>query len=296
MLAGRCPVRQLSAIPNRRSSLNPRLALVALALAAAPVAAQTPATVLLAPGSARALALGDAFVLGSPDTDGIFYNAAASGSAGLAAGVGVYDDARLLGASAATTWLGATVMLGLRTSGPAASVTDTELAGAVRAEALGVRFAVTAKTLERRTGDARAGVVAADLALAADAGPIRLGLAARDLGADVDNDNAALEMELPTRLVLSAATRSLPVGPFDLTAAGRAGADRDRDVAVGGGLELAYWPIQGRTFAARAGALREAGGRTTWTAGGGFAGDRMAIDYAFHDAGEGAHRITLRWR
>lgn len=296
MLAGRPARQQLCPARKTEEPLKSWIAAVALAFLAAPVAAQAPGSVLLAPGSTRALALGDAFVLGSPDSDAIFYNAASLPSAGVSAGFEKYEDARAFGASAALEWLGARIGIGLRSAGTAGGGDETELAGAASREVLGVRLGVTAKVLERRASGARAGGVAADVSVGAEVGPLRLGLAARDLGADIESDEAAVAGAWPTRVVLAAATRALPIGPFDVTLAARAGGEKVDEVVSGGGVEVAYWPIQGRTFAARAGTIRDAAGNTTWTFGGGFAGDRISLDYAFADTGDGVHRITVRWR
>ena len=70
----------------------------------------------------------------------------------------------------------------------------------------------------------------------------------------------------------------------------------------GGGLEVAWWPVQRRVFIVRIGAVRVAEGDSSpFTFGAGFEGDRIRIDWAYRDYGHedfraGSHSIGIAFR
>jgi hypothetical protein len=65
-------------------------------------------------------------------------------------------------------------------------------------------------------------------------------------------------------------------------------------------LEVAYWPVTGRTFFARVGfrQLPEVQTASPLTIGAGFTGDNIVLDYAYEgfETGDPSHRFTLGWR
>jgi hypothetical protein len=64
------------------------------------------------------------------------------------------------------------------------------------------------------------------------------------------------------------------------------------------GVELAYWPITGRTFFVRGGVRRPEEGAQPFTLGAGYAGDKIILDYALDpfEGGRRAHRFGVKWR
>ncbi len=74
----------------------------------------------------------------------------------------------------------------------------------------------------------------------------------------------------------------------------------DGELLAGAGLEVGYWPINGRTFVARIGVERVPEGEASpLTLGFAFWGDDLVLEWAFRDfgtLGEGTHRFGVRWR
>lgn len=291
------------------------IAVALLAFACAQLDAQGPglgAIVLTQPGSTRALGMGNAFVLGSVDSDAVFYNAAIpeqlrgfGGALNLLPQANL-TDGRLFTASAGMEWWGGAVAFGMQAltheaigpeifpgsisaSGIAASVAYTR-------RIRGLRLAATAKLVEQKHASSRDATAALDLATAANFGIVSLGLAIQNLGPDLKFDFLDAPTDLPRRVTLAASTRARPLGPLDVLGTGAVSADFDGDLTGGLGAEVAYWPVSGRTFFARIGGLRNAAEDTHLTLGAGFWGDRIALDYAYVAEGEGAHRVGVRWR
>lgn len=279
--------------------------LVAIFSLASPLAAQRPGPgplVLVQPGSTRALALGNAFVLGAEDSDAIFYNPAlADRLRGISGSYQVVpqsgEDGRLFSFSGATEWWGGAAALGVQVLSYDAAlaanrVPSNGIVGAVAYahRVRGIRLAATGKLIEQQFGDARSSTVAFDIATATTIGVLTLGLSASNIGPGLDFDSP-FDGDLPERMTLAASTRARPTGPFDLLATGAITSDLDGDVVGGIGLETAYWPIAGRTFFARVGFLHDDANRITL--GGGFAGDRIGLDYAYVYGG--FHRASIRW-
>ena len=70
---------------------------------------------------------------------------------------------------------------------------------------------------------------------------------------------------------------------------------------VGGGVEIGYWPISGRTFVARIGVrqLEEGTDASPLSLGFAFWGDDVVLEWAFRpwEGDEtGTHRFGIRWR
>jgi hypothetical protein len=119
----------------------------------------------------------------------------------------------------------------------------------------------------------------------------------RNLGPERSLDG--VDVRLPTDVTLGWGGYGRPLGPLDLGAAAALGRRADGEVVFGGGLELGYWPVQGRTFVARVGVRNVPEGEASpVTFGGSFWGDRLVLEYAFQpvDDADGLHRVTLGWR
>lgn len=304
--------------------------LLLLALGATPARAQSTDAalpLLQLQASTRALALGGIYApTGAVESDALFYNPALLAVArGLGVAAGRYGSASTFAAFSAVQPLSpGGVAVGvlyldyrlpqvywdvLATAGSASAPSNTlfergpDLASNLAAvvgygrTVKGVRLGVAAKLFEERRDWERGTGGAVDLGAAASLLGATLSLAVQNLGPDFELGGA--RSPLPRRVVLSAARPSLPVGPFDLVPTAGVAVERDGFVTPAAGAELSYWPVQGKTFVGRLGLRRTPdGGASPLTLGGGFIGDRFAIDYAYERFGAegGAHRVGVRWR
>ena len=284
-----------------------------LTVAAAPAAAQDRDLPLAAqlPVSARAAGLGGAYLLSAPDADAIFYNPALmDGDRGLTGSLSRFGSAsQLLSAAVGTIWWHADRQAASPSSGAFArgeaglwergAVTASEQIGVVAyARTLfGFRVGGAARLIDLRAAGQRSVSGAFDVGVVRALGPVTLGFSAQHLGRDPDL--GAVEATLPRTMTAGAATRSKAIGPLDVSLAGSA-SWRGRDLsAAGGGVEVSYWPIRGRTFTARVGyRWVEESALAPTTFGLGYMGDSIGVDYAVEavDEGRATHRITLRVR
>ncbi len=285
---------------------------------AAQSAPRTP-LVLELPASTRALGMGNAFLLGSADAAGLFYDPAyADGLRGFSLGAERFGgESTLLTLAGGGAWLGGALAGGLQSLDYAAAASpilrrererDLTATGALPvAEHVatlgygrpvrGLRVGVAAKLVEQRSGVIHSATVAGDVGFGADVSILAIGLALHDFGRDLRVDR--VPVPLPTRVSLQLATRrSVTLGPLDLRAAAALARSRDGTLLPGGGIELGYWPVVGRTFYLRAGARRvEDYGGSPLTLGAGFTGDAIGLDYAYESFnGAAAHRFEVRWR
>ncbi len=264
------------------------------------------------------MGLGQAFQA-APDADAVFYNPAlASRAEGFALGVHwLTDAARAFTVSAAMPWWGGGVAVGLQsleygvggasslgiggvdrllTDGPTA-VSELAATLAFGREFFGVRVGAAARLVDQRVGGSRRQEIVGDVGLAHDLGPGTIALAVRHLGAsDLD---AQTPWDPPTDVTLGWSAYGRQVGPLDLGVATAVTRRDDGEFLYGGGVELAYWPVRGRTFVARIGGRTvPEGDASPVTFGGSYWGDVLIVDYAFQpmDGGDGLHRFTLGWR
>lgn len=286
-----------------------------------PVAAQSaghePAVVEL-PASARAMGLGGAFQLGAPDSDIVFHHPALSErAAGMMLGYQRYGGAATgMTLSAGAGWLDGGVAVGLQaleygSAGPGLREggLDPILAGGEKgagelvatlayARPVGpVRLGVAGKLVGQRIGEARDTRGAIDVGVAREVGSLWLALSARNLGPAYALDG--VEAPQPEEIRLGAGGYGRPVGPLDVGLAATVARRADGEWTGGGGVELGYWPVRGRTFVVRVGGRRvPEGGASPVTFGGSFWGDDLVVEYAFEpvDGRDGVHRVALGWR
>lgn len=276
--------------------------------------------VLELPASTRGLALGGAFYTVGNDSDAVFHNPALIGGNGIiGASMQRFGSQSLLSTvSGAAEWSSASVAVGIQTLGYGAmdggigvlshdarslfasgSTGTSEVAVSVgyAREVRGIRAGITGKLVDQRLGGHHDATGAVDVGVAVGAGPARFALAVQNLGPGLTLDE--VEVPLPFRVTAGGSTPAIPVGPLDLGWSAAVSREADGTVVPGAGMEVAYWPVRGRTFTARVGVRRapEGFGRPV-TLGGAFNGDRLAIDYAWQrfDGGEAVHRIGLSWR
>jgi hypothetical protein len=283
--------------------------------------------ILELPASTRALALGNAFALGSGDSDAIFYHPGElSRGEGMGAGVQWFGaGGTLTSLSAGRQWFGGGVALGIQHLGyqvprdaietvdgilglPAdeGSLRESGEAGASEMvisvgygrTVSGLRLGAVGKFVDQRLGFRTASTVAVDLGVAMAPGPFTVGLSAQNLGPALAL--AGGEIPLPTRFTLGASSRSAPLGPLDVSISSALSYRLDGDVVPSMGLELGYWPVTGRTFVGRVGYRYrpDAYSATPITFGGAFLGDDIFLEYAFQgfDEGDASHRFGIGWR
>ncbi len=294
-----------------------RPVLVALLLDPLSAAAQAGGVpkVLELPASTRAMALGDAFMMDAGSSDALFYHPALVADA---SGFGL-DLQRWGGpstsaaASAAVSWLGGGVAVGLQTlqyglpadtpvpSGqdhlfPEGSAQASERVATVGygRRLFGLTFGVAAKLAEQRVSAERDAVALVDLGAAAELGPVTVGLSLRDWGS---RPSVELGGASPTRLVIGAGAYGHPVGPLDVGFASSLTHNSHRTV-VATGMEVGYWPVRGRTFVGRVGlqSVPEGEGSPV-SVGLAFWGDDLVLEWAYRDfAGAGTHRFGVRFQ
>jgi hypothetical protein len=298
-----------------------RTTTTAFALAAmllpAPATTQSRGTLpklLTLPASTRAMALGGAYQPTARHSDGIFYNPALiNGSTGMGVDVQQWGrESSAAAASAALAWFGGGVAVGLQalqlgvtgssvpdgedhlfSSGTTAVSERIATVGYAR-KLFGVEWGVAGKLAEERVGGARSAVAMIDLGAARGFGPVMVGASVLDLGSRPFDDGG-----VSPRVVLGAGAYGQPVGIFDVGFAAALTYTEDR-TSVGGGVELGYWPISGRTFVARLGAQSVPSGSeaSPFTFGFAFWGDDLRLEWAYQDFGRvssGTHRFGIAW-
>ncbi len=265
--------------------------------------------------------MGGGYTLSGPLPDVLFRSPGAVSDARGASVVGTDfgPNARSFSAAGAVAWWGGAVAVGVQTlsysvdsedptllpplqsslgTDQPTPLSETAVSLAYGRNLFGFDFGATVKLLDARLGAARSGTVALDAGAAAELGPVRLAVSVQNLGEGLEFPLG--ELDLPLRVGANASAGLPSLGPLDLGAAvnafrlGNGGSD------VGGGLEVRYWPISGRTFAARVGYrhLSDDADLQGVTLGAGFLGDQIRIDYAWQDGGlAGAvHRLGVGWR
>ena len=290
---------------------------------ATPASAQDHVTLPLSaqlPVSARANGLGDAYVMSAPDADAIFYNVALMDDArGAAGSISRFGSAgQFIAAGGSVAWLrgglgfGASSLSSNGSSDVVTGLTSREdhlwrQGDVVASEQMalvsyartvfGFRVGGAGKLIDQRVGSEHSTTGAADAGVARTLGPVTLGFAARNLGPNADYGSTVFQ--LPTTYTANAATRTRAVGPIDIVLAGVSAWRRGDFHAAGGGVEISYWPISGRTVSARVGyRWIEESEFTPPTLGFGYSSDRIGIDYAFEriDEGKATHRFSFRLR
>jgi len=271
--------------------------------------------------STRAMALGDSYMMDAGHADVIFYHPALLTSArGFGLDVQRWGpNSSSTAVSGAMQWLGGGIGVGLRTLQYSAVGSDVSAAPAGQDDlfgfgsvpvservatlgyARGIPFdldlGVSANLVDERVGTSRQSVLLFDVSVARDVGPVVLGVTAHDIGDKPVLDTGAK----PTRVVIGAGNYGQQLGILDIGYTATVGFSED-EVTYGGGVEVGYWPIQGRTFVARVGFQNVPDGSEAAPVTTGFAfwGDNVTVEWAFRpfsDAEEGGtHRFGVRWR
>ncbi len=305
--------------------LLPVISLMALGLSGQEAGAQTPGrepAILEIPAGARAMGLGMALQLGSSDPDLAFtHPALVQRLSGMQAGHTRFGTAATAySLSAATDWFGGGVALSVRTldyrgpvqgagtrsggldpllldDGNAPGVSESAATVTWGRSLFGVALGVSGRLSTQRFDGSSVTAGTVDVGAARPLGRLQVALTARNLGRDPELNGEGLE--LPQEWVLGAGTYGRPLGPLDVGGAAQVTRRDDGEFIYGGGLEVGYWPIRGRTFVGRVGFRSVPEGEASpVTFGGSFWGDALVLDYAFQpvDGADGIHRISVGWR
>lgn len=296
-----------------------RTTLSALALAGfglTPLAAQS-GTLGLGhdvPTSTRAMALGGAFMMNAESADALFsHPSLLRGAIGMTLDVQRWgSESGSTSAAAATSWFGGDVGVGIGVQSmqhgyptPTTGQALDPLFGNVttpvseRAAVLGlsrafedvadVSWGVALRLAEERVGDERSTDLEVLLGASREVGPITVGVTFPDVSRSLSD------------LAVGAGAYGWELGPLDVGLAGRIGA-LDDEVVAGGGLEIGYWPVRGRTFVGRVGAQTVPDGSeaSPLTLGFAYWGDALVLEWAFQPFDgapeSGTHRFSIGWR
>lgn len=279
-----------------------------------------PAGVELALG-ARALGMGLAPQLGSDDPDLAFVHPAlATGLSGFHLGTSLFRNGGTgYSLSAATSdWFGGGVAASIQTleylspgpgrrpggldplfdgDGSGQGVSETAATLTYARDLFGIDVGLSGRVATQRFDASSVTTAMVDFGAALPVGPLTAALSVRNLGREPELGGEALR--LPTEVVLGVGGYGRQVGPLDLGVAAQVARRDDGEFLYGGGLEIGYWPIRGRTFVGRVGFRNVPEGEASpVTFGGSFWGDDLVLEYAFQPVSgeDGLHRITVGWR
>lgn len=272
------------------------------------------------PGSPSALVLGGAAEMASGTHSAIFHNVGALRSTG---GAGVWfhsfgGHATILGISTGTNVFGGAMAVGLRQMSHRGGGTGLEAlpgdeggylsdgqvglssveatVGFSRRVPFGLRIGVAAKLLEQSINGARVSRAALDIGATRRVGPATVGLTARNIGNNLDFGD--VEAPLPLEFGAGAALPRRIVGPLDIGAAINLVYRDDEELLPSGGIEVAYWPIQGRTFVGRIGYTDSpTGPAQSMVMGGAIEWDSWVLDYGWrpYRSARDSHQVGISW-
>lgn len=271
------------------------------------------------PASTRGMALGGAYMMDAESADAVFVHPSLlRGASGMTLAMQRWGSASgATSAAAATSWFNGSIGVGIGVqamqhqyvpaSTPGSHALDPLFSPASpgddpvseRAAILGlsrsfggvgdVDWGVAVRLSEERIGVARRTDVEVLLGASREVGPVTVGVTYPDVGrsvADLDIGVGAYGWEL---------------GPLDVGVSGRLGGFHD-EVRGGGGIEVGYWPVRGRTFVGRLGAqvVPDGSDASPFTFGLAFWGDDLVVEWAFQPFDgapeSGTHRFSIGWR
>jgi hypothetical protein len=272
--------------------------------------------VLELPASTRAMALGNAFVLSGTQPDVVFYNPAVVPQAsGFSFGFQRFGSAStLLTTSSASGGFAVGIQalsfgtgsqnlvnnppsLGSLTVDGSTSVSELIGTIAYGRTVVGFRVGLAAKWIEQRVAGERGGIPAADVGVSREVGPLTFGASVQNIGPDLSLGPA--DLPAPLRVGFGVSSDVEQLGPLDVALTAAIYRQHDGGIMAGGGIEIAYWPITGRTLTARLGAIHEPHtGTMHLTLGGAVTLDSFSGDYAFQDVSTNgsSHRAGITWR
>jgi hypothetical protein len=278
------------------------------------------------PASTRSLSLAGALPLASADPD-LFLANAALAERGRGMGVSWHrysPDATFLSFAGGTAWWRGGVGLAVRHAeypGPAEGIialprrpgdrmrrramgpngpppaSETAVSVGYGRVLKGFRVGAAVSALQLRVGNRSDRTALLDLGLARDVSRFTLGLSGGGLGPTVDLTPGFERM--PWWVTAAAGSRAAPLGPADISAVASLTARTGGQLDPAVGVEVGWWPIQGRTFVGRLGV---GGPEMTDAArvslGAGFLGDSFTLEYGWRavSGGSDLHGVSLRFR
>jgi hypothetical protein len=286
---------------------------------------RTAAIVLELPASARALALGGAYVAAGADDAALFYNPSQLATLeGRAASMSVqpYIEGSTLGAASAAFQLGpGTVGVGVQvlSYGSVDEYVCDDSTGCERGDPTGrtvsandvaasvgygmtwrmVRLGAAAKYVRQSLADASGGTPALDVGAAIDVWRgATVGVSVQNVGPDLKTGGSSAPLPRFVRIGASLPWRG--IGPFDVLGTLEVAQHREGDLLPLGGAEVTWTSANGLAFSARLGALAQSEGAATSriSFGGGVRARHFALDYAYQSFDALAlttHRFGLRW-
>jgi len=271
--------------------------------------------------STRAMGLGGAFWAGA-GTNAVLHHPALIGGDGFGGFRTKIGGATHLALSGSRAWFGGTIAAGasfleygtsaesplelprdaaVLIGGGHMSASEYVAALGFADELFSMDVGLAAKLVGQRLGGLSGNTVAVDLGAARSIGRVVTALSVQNLGRGLKLGR--YEVPLARRVVIGAGTAGrAPVGPLDVGGTVQVAREGDGEIVPGGGLEVAWWPVQRRVFIVRIGAVRVVDGRSSpVTFGFGFEGDRIRIDYAHReyrhdDLGASSHSIGIAFR
>lgn len=310
---------------RRTPVIRPALLIAGLALFAHPMTGQSagrePAVTEL-PTGARATGLGAAPV-GAADVD-LFrlHPALAGASTGMQLSAATFGSgATSFSLATARRWFGGGVAIGLALesleyngrspggragglapifSGPGGTnaVSETAVGVTVSSELFGLQVGATGRAVAARFGQARSTDGLLDIGASSDVGPVTLALSARGLGGS--RSIAGLDVDPPNEILFGAGAYGQQLGPLDLGFGAEIGRRGDGELRAGGGLELGYYPVQGRTFVGRVGFRHVPGDEAdrALSFGASYWGDDLVLEWGWRpvEGEDGLHVFTIGWR
>lgn len=279
--------------------------------------ARTPGLGHDVPTSTRGMALGGAYMMDAEHANAVFVHPSLlRGASGMTLDVQRWGSASgAMSAAAATSWLNGSVGVGIGVQAMQHGYTTATGNDALdplfstlqpgddpvseRAAVLGlsrafggvgdVDWGVAVRLSEERVGVTRRTDVEILVGASREVGPVTVGVTYPDVGRSVSD------------LDIGVGAYGWELGPLDVGVSGRLGGFHD-EVRGGGGVEVGYWPVRGRTFVGRLGAqvVPEGSDASPFTFGFAFWGDDLIVEWAFQpfdDAPEsGTHRFSVGWR
>lgn len=278
------------------------------------------------PSSTRSLSLAGALPLSSADPDLFLANPAmAQRGRGMGASVHRYSpDATYVSLAAGAAWWNGGVGLAVRHAeypgpadglialprrpgdrmrqrapGPDGPPRASETAVSVGYGRLlkGFRVGATVSALQLRVGNRSDRTALLDLGVTRDVSRFTLGVSGGGLGPKLD---VAPEYDrMPRWLTAAAGSQAAPVGPLDIAAVASLTAREGGQVDPAVGVEVGWWPIQGRTLVGRLGlGGPEMTDASRISLGAGFLGDSFTLEYGWRrvSGGSDVHGASLRFR
>jgi len=161
-----------------------------------------------------------------------------------------------------------------------------------------LKLGVTGALIERRVGASVATAGSFGFGVLVDWLGLTWGGSVSNLGPSLNHDSVAIAQ--PTEFAVGVGLGTRPLGPLDISAFTSVVLLEEGAIVPEGGVEISYWPIQGRTFLLRGGVRPATGGGepSVLSFGVGFRADNVTFAYSSenHRGVAAAHHFGVWWR